>query len=113
MLEIVLGVFFFTLIVIALVFLILGAKSKLVAAGDVSILINGEKTITAPVGSKLLMALADAQLFVPSACGGGGTCAQCKVQVHEGGGEILPTERTHITKREAAAGERLSSQVTC
>ena len=113
MLEIVLGVFFFTLIVIALVFLILGAKSKLVAAGDVSILINGEKTITAPVGSKLLMALADAQLFVPSACGGGGTCAQCKVQVHEGGGEILPTERTHITKREAAAGDRLSCQVTC
>ncbi len=113
MLEILLRVFFFTLIVIALVFLILGAKSKLVAAGDVSILINGEKTITAPVGSKLLLALADAQLFVPSACGGGGTCAQCKVQVLDGGGEILPTERTHITKREAAAGDRLSCQVTC
>lgn len=112
MLEVILGVLFFTFIVIALVFVILGAKSKLVAVGDIDILINNEKTIKAPVGSKLLTALADANLFVPSACGGGGTCAQCKVKVFEGGGEILPTETTHITKREAAEGDRLSCQLT-
>ena len=112
MLEIILGVIFFTVIVVALVFVIIGAKSQLVASGDVEVLINDEKKIHVPVGSKLLTALADSNLFVPSACGGGGTCAQCKVKVLEGGGEILPTERTHITKREAAEGERLSCQVT-
>ncbi len=112
MLEIALGVIIFTVIVIALVFIIVGAKSKLVASGDVEILINNEKKIHVPVGSKLLTALADANLFVPSACGGGGTCAQCKVKIHSGGGEILPTELTHITKREAAEGERLSCQVS-
>lgn len=112
MLEVILGVLLFTLIVIALVFIILGAKSQLVASGDVNILINDEKTIQAPVGSKLLMALADANLFVPSACGGGGTCAQCRLKVFEGGGEILPTETSLISKREAAEGDRLSCQVT-
>lgn len=112
MLEIILGVIFFTLIVIALVFVIIGAKSKLVASGDVEVLINDEKKIHVPVGSKLLTALADNHLFVPSACGGGGTCAQCRVKVFEGGGEILPTERSHITKREAEEGDRLSCQVT-
>lgn len=112
MLEILLGVIFFTLIVIALVFIIIGAKSKLVASGDVEILINDEKDIHVPVGAKLLTAMADNGLFVPSACGGGGTCAQCRVKVLEGGGEILPTERSHITKREALEGDRLSCQVT-
>ncbi len=112
MLEIALGVIVFTVIVIALVFVIIGAKSKLVASGDVEILINNEKKIRVPVGAKLLTALADADLFVPSACGGGGTCAQCRVKIHSGGGEILPTELTHITKREAAEGERLSCQVS-
>jgi len=112
MLEIALGVIFFTVIVIALVFLIIGAKSKLVASGDVEILINHEKKIHVPVGSKLLTALADNQLFVSSACGGGGTCGQCKVKVHSGGGDILPTEQSHITKREAAHGERLACQVS-
>ncbi len=112
MLEVILGVLLFTLIVIALVFIILGAKSQLVASGDVNIVINDEKTIQAPVGSKLLMALADANLFVPSACGGGGTCAQCRLKVFEGGGEILPTETSLISKREAADGDRLSCQVT-
>lgn len=112
MLEIILGVILFTAIVITLVFIILGAKSQLVASGNVEILINEEKTVHAPVGSKLLTALADAHLFVPSACGGGGTCAQCRVKVFEGGGEILATETSHITKREAANGNRLSCQVT-
>ncbi len=112
MLEIALGIIIFTVIVIALVFVIIGAKNKLVASGDVEILINDEKKIHVPVGAKLLTALADNGLFVPSACGGGGTCAQCRVKVHSGGGEILPTETSHITKREAAEGERLSCQVT-
>lgn len=112
MLEIILGIIIFTLIVIALVFTIIGAKSKLVAEGDVEIVINHEKKIHVPVGSKLLGALADNGLFVSSACGGGGTCGQCKVKVNSGGGEILPTELSHITKREAAHGERLSCQVS-
>ena len=112
MLEIILGVLFFTFIVVALVFVILGAKSKLVAEGNVDVLINDEKTIHVPIGSKLLTALADNNLFVSSACGGGGTCAQCKVKVNEGGGDILPTELSHITKREAAEGDRLACQVT-
>lgn len=112
MLEIGLGVGFFTLIVLALVAIILFAKSKLVASGNVDILINSEKKISVPVGGKLLGALADNQLFVSSACGGGGTCAQCRVKVKAGGGSILPTEETHITKREAKEGDRLSCQVT-
>jgi len=112
MLEIALGIIIFTAFVIALVFVIIGAKSKLVAEGDVEILINDEKKIHVPVGSKLLSALADNGLFVSSACGGGGTCGQCKVKIHSGGGEILPTELSHITKREAAHGERLSCQVS-
>ena len=111
MLEVGLGVVFFTLIVLTLVTIILFAKSRLVASGNVNIEINGEKTIQVPVGSKLLGALADSKLFVPSACGGGGTCAQGRVKVHEGGGSILPTETSHISKREAACGDRLSCQV--
>ena len=111
-LEIGLGVTLFTAIVIALVFVILAARRRLVASGNVDIVVNGKQTIHAPVGSKLLGALGDAGLFVASACGGGGTCAQCRVKVFEGGGAILPTEESHITRREAAAGERLSCQVT-
>ena len=112
MLEIGLGIAFFIAIVLVLVFIILAAKSKLVAEGNVSVLINGEKEVKAPVGSKLLGALADAQLFVPSACGGGGTCGQCKVKISEGGGSMLPTEGSHINKGQERAGERLSCQVT-
>lgn len=112
MLEVILGVVLFTAIVVALVYVILFARSKLVASGNVDVLINDEKTVSVPVGSKLLGALADAHLFVPSACGGGGTCAQCRVKIFEGGGAILPTETSHITKREAAEGDRLSCQVT-
>ena len=111
MLEIILGVSVFTGIVLALVCVILVAKQQLVPSSDVEILINDEKTIRAPVGSKLLTALEDAHLFVPSACGGGGTCAQCRVKVFEGGGDILPTETSLISKREAVGGDRLSCQV--
>ena len=112
MVEIILGVVLFTVILLVLVGIILGAKSKLVASGNVDVLINGEKTIHTPVGSKLLGALADSELYVASACGGGGTCGQCKVRVLEGGGSILPTETGHINKREAAEGGRLSCQLT-
>ena len=111
--EIILGVSMFTAIVIALVLVILFAKSKLVAEGDVTISINGdpEKAVTTSAGGKLLGALADKGIFIPSACGGGGTCGQCRVHVHSGGGDILPTELGHITKREAKEGCRLSCQV--
>lgn len=112
MVEVIYGVMLFTSIVLILVGVILFAKSKLVAAGNVNILINGERTLEVPVGGKLLGALANANLFVPSACGGGGSCAQCKVKVFEGGGTLLPTEEGHINKRAAATGERLSCQVT-
>ncbi|MBT3584903.1 MAG: NADH:ubiquinone reductase (Na(+)-transporting) subunit F [Halobacteriovoraceae bacterium] len=110
--EIALGVTMFTLVVLALVALILFAKSKLVESGDVNLNINGEKEFKTSAGGKLLNILADQKLFVSSACGGGGTCGQCIVKIHEGGGEILQTELSHITKREAKEGCRLSCQVT-
>ncbi|MAG56027.1 MAG: NADH:ubiquinone reductase (Na(+)-transporting) subunit F [Planctomycetes bacterium] len=109
--EIVLGVLMFTTVVTALVGLILFARSKLVASGAVTILVNDDKRLQIPAGGKLLTALADEGIFVSSACGGGGTCAQCKIDIFEGGGDILPTEETHITRREAADGCRLSCQV--
>ena len=111
--EIILGVVMFTVIVLVLVSIILFAKSKLVAEGDVTISINDDpdKSITTGASGKLLGALAANGIFVSSACGGGGTCGQCRVRILEGGGEILPTEQDHISKREAREGERLSCQV--
>jgi Na+-transporting NADH:ubiquinone oxidoreductase subunit F len=110
---IILGVSMFTAIVLALVMVILFAKSKLVSSGDVTISINGdpEKAVTTAAGGKLLGALADQGIFIPSACGGGGTCGQCRVEIHSGGGDILPTELGHINKREAKKGCRLACQV--
>jgi Na+-transporting NADH:ubiquinone oxidoreductase subunit F len=110
---IVLGVVMFTVVVLALVAVILAARAKMVSSGDVTIEINGdpEKTITVPAGGKLLQTLADKGVFLASACGGGGTCAQCKCEVHEGGGSMLPTEESHFTMREAKEGWRLSCQV--
>ena len=103
----------FTAIVLALVLVILFAKSKLVSSGDVTISINGdpEKSVVTAAGGKLLGALADQGIFIPSACGGGGTCGQCRIEVHSGGGDILPTEEGHINKRQAKAGCRLACQV--
>jgi Na+-transporting NADH:ubiquinone oxidoreductase subunit F len=109
--TIVYGVSMFTVIVLVLVAIILAARSALVSSGDVQIEINGEKTITVPAGGKLLQTLSEADLFLPSACGGGGTCAQCKCIIEEGGGAMLPTEETHFTKRDAVEGWRLSCQV--
>jgi Na+-transporting NADH:ubiquinone oxidoreductase subunit F len=110
---IILGVSMFTAIVLALVVVILLAKSKLVSSGDVTISINGdpEKSVVTPAGGKLLSALADQGIFIPSACGGGGTCGQCRVEIHSGGGDLLPTESGHINKREAKEGCRLACQV--
>ena len=105
------GVGLFTAIVLVLVFIILAARSRLVATGNVKIIVNGEKEISVPVGGKLLQGLANADLFVPSACGGGGTCAQCRVRVLSGGGAILPTEASVINKRDAEDHYRLACQV--
>ncbi|AGN11271.1 NADH:ubiquinone reductase (Na(+)-transporting) subunit F [Simiduia agarivorans] len=108
--TIIAGVVMFTVIVLLLVAVILSARAKLVNSGDVTIIVNDEKTITVPAGGKLLQTLAGSGLFLPSACGGGGSCAQCKCIVNEGGGEMLPTEESHFTKREAKEGWRLSCQ---
>ncbi|ULQ45186.1 NADH:ubiquinone reductase (Na(+)-transporting) subunit F [Flagellatimonas centrodinii] len=110
-LEIGLGVTFFTGIIVLLVGIILVARDKLVPQGNIKLLINDERTLEVPTGGKLLTTLAECGLFVPSACGGGGSCAQCRVRIESGGGDILPTELNHITKREAKEGERLSCQV--
>ena len=109
--EVILGVSLFTAVVLILVFVILVARSKLVSIGNVKVTVNGERELAIPVGGKLLQGLADAELFVPSACGGGGTCAQCRVRVMSGGGAILPTETSVINKRDAADHYRLACQV--
>lgn len=110
--EIFIAVTLFTGIVISLAVLILLARSRLVPSGDVMVNVNGEREIAVPAGGKLLNALTAQELFLPAACGGRGTCGQCKVNVLEGGGALLPTEASHISKREAAAGERLACQVS-
>ncbi|AJI95978.1 ubiquinone oxidoreductase, Na(+)-translocating, F subunit [Yersinia ruckeri] len=112
--EIILGVVMFTLIVLALTMMILFAKSKLVNTGDIQVEINddAEKSFTAPAGDKLLNVLSGHGIFVSSACGGGGSCGQCRVTIKEGGGDILPTELSHISKREAKEGCRLACQVS-
>ena len=111
--DLVLGVVSFTGIVLLLVVVILLARSQLVASGNVSITINGdeENKLEVQTGSKLLQTLADNKIFLSSACGGGGTCSQCKCQILEGGGSILPTEESHFNAKEKNEGWRLSCQV--
>ena len=111
--EIAFSVGMFTAIVLALVVIILAARSRLVSTGAVHIDVNGdaEKSITVAAGDKLLQTLATKGIFLSSACGGGGSCAQCKCKVLEGGGDILPTEEGHFNKREIREGWRLSCQV--
>lgn len=110
---IIVGSTMFTGIILALVALILAARKQLVPTGEIKFEINDdpELTITTKPGGKLLGALAEKGIFIPSACGGGGTCGQCHVHVYEGGGEILPTETGLISKREAREGLRLACQV--
>ncbi len=113
MTTVALGVFMFTLVILSLVVVLMVAKSKLVAGGEVNVVINDDATnaICVKTGGTLLGALADRKIFIPSACGGKGSCGVCKVDVMEGGGAILPTEPPHITRGEFREGTRLSCQV--
>ena len=110
--TIILGVAVFILMIVALVVLLMAARSKLVNSAAVTININnGEKELSANAGSNLLNVLANEKIFIPSACGGKGTCGVCKVEIHHGGGSLLPTEEGHISRGEARAGCRLACQV--
>jgi Na+-transporting NADH:ubiquinone oxidoreductase subunit F len=111
--EITLGVLMFTAVVLLLVAVILVARAQLVSSGAVTISINDdpEKSITVAAGGKLLQTLSDQGIFLASACGGGGTCAQCRCVIKDGGGSMLATEESHFTMREAKDGWRLSCQV--
>jgi Na+-transporting NADH:ubiquinone oxidoreductase subunit F len=109
--EIFYGVLIFTGIAMLLALMILWVRARLIPQGDVKIRVNGELSLSVPCGGRLLGTLADAGIYVPSACGGGGTCGQCRVKVLEGGGSLLPTEASLISKRAAAEGERLACQV--
>jgi Na+-transporting NADH:ubiquinone oxidoreductase subunit F len=111
MLTLTLGILVFTSLVLTLVILILGARRLLVPSGPVTLSVNGERDIVTTAGGKLLHALSEAGLFVASACGGGGTCGQCRVRVLRGGDPLLPTEAGLISRREAAEGYRLSCQM--
>jgi Na+-transporting NADH:ubiquinone oxidoreductase subunit F len=113
MITIVMGVGMFTGVILALVGLLLVARSRLVASGLVKIVINDDesKAITTTAGGTLLNTLADNGIFIPSACGGKGTCGVCKAHVHSGGGALLPTEKSHVSRGEAREGVRLTCQV--
>lgn len=101
----------FLVVILLLVIILLVAKQYLIPSGSVTITINENKKLEVPAGGTLLNTLAMQQIFLPSACGGKGTCAQCKCQVIEGGGEILPTEIGHFTRKEIKEKWRLSCQV--
>ena len=109
--TVLLGVAMFTGTVLFLVAIILAARARLVASGDVDININEESTLSVPAGDKLLGTLAAQGIFLSSACGGGGTCGQCRCQVFEGGGSIISTEEGHFSRREIREQWRLSCQV--
>ncbi|CAM4266207.1 NADH:ubiquinone reductase (Na(+)-transporting) subunit F [Gillisia hiemivivida] len=111
MTVIIASVIVFLVLILLLVSILLGAKAKLVPSGPVTIKVNGEKDIEVGSGGTLLSTLGEQKLFLPSACGGGGTCIQCKCIVTEGGGSILPTEEPHFTRKEIALGWRLGCQV--
>jgi Na+-transporting NADH:ubiquinone oxidoreductase subunit F len=101
----------FLVLTLVLVALLLFVKQKLSPSGPVTITINGEKKIEVGSGSSLLTTLGNEKIFLPSACGGGGSCVQCECHVNSGGGEALPTETPHFTKKELKAGIRLACQV--
>jgi Na+-transporting NADH:ubiquinone oxidoreductase subunit F len=98
-------------VILLLVVILLVAKTCLSPSGKVKIKINGEKDVEVETGSSLLSTLAINKIFLPSACGGGGSCAQCRCQVENGGGEILPTEKVHFSRKEQQANWRLGCQV--
>ncbi len=105
------SVIVFLLVILVLVVIILVAKAKLVPSGNVKITVNNEKELDVPMGGTLLNTLQSQNIFLSSACGGGGTCAQCRCRVVEGGGEILPTEKGHFSRKEQLNDWRLSCQV--
>ena len=109
--EIVFGIGCFLVIQFILVTFITVAKKKLLPEGEITICINESQELTTSPGGKLLTALADQEIYLPSACGGGGSCAQCLVTVESGGGAILPTEKSSINNRDARNGVRLACQV--
>ena len=113
MTTVALGVGMFTFTIVALVGLLMMARRQLVATGDVTITVNGdpEKALCTSAGSTLLGTLAANRIFIPSACGGKGSCGVCTLTVTDGGGAILPTELSHISRGEARDGVRLSCQV--
>ncbi len=113
LMTILFGVLFFTAVILALVVILLIAKSQLIPGGEVQLQINDDpdKTITTTGGATLLSTLAANKIFIPSACGGQGTCGVCKCKVLEGGGALLPTEKTHVGPKEAREGVRLTCQV--
>ncbi len=113
MVTITLGVAMFTVVIVSLVGVLLLARGQLVATGDVTITVNDdpEKALKTSAGGTLLGTLAANGIFIPSACGGKGTCGVCTVKVTEGGGAMLPTETGHINRGEAREGIRLSCQV--
>lgn len=113
MLTAISGVIAFVFVIVALVAVLMAARAKLVNTADVKIFVNGDKEnpIIAPAGSTLLNTLSAQKIFIPSACGGGGTCGVCKVDVKSGGGSVLPTEKGHITRAEEREGCRLACQV--
>ncbi len=109
--TIITSILVFLIVVLLLVGILLFAKSKLSPSGPVTILINGEKTLEVGSGDTLLTTLSNNKIYLPSACGGQGTCAMCTCQVHEGGGSILPTEEPYFSRKEIAEDYRLSCQV--
>jgi Na+-transporting NADH:ubiquinone oxidoreductase subunit F len=113
MITVILGVGMFTVTIVTLVGLLMLARHQLVATGDVTITVNGDPTkgIETSAGSTLLGTLAANRIFIPSACGGKGSCGVCTVKVTGGGGAILPTELSHVSRGEARDGVRLSCQV--
>ena len=101
----------FTIVILLLVAVLLTAKAKLAPSGPVTLAINGDQEVKVESGNTLLSTLGNNKIFLPSACGGGGTCAMCKCQVLEGGGEILPTEKPYITRKEIQDNWRLGCQI--
>jgi Na+-transporting NADH:ubiquinone oxidoreductase subunit F len=107
------SIFAFTAVILLLVFVLLFAQSKLVQSGPVNLIINGdtEHPVVTSAGTSLLSSLSSQKIFLPSACGGGGTCAMCKCQIIDGGGDILPTEVGHLSRTEQKENVRLACQV--
>ena len=111
--TVLLALIVFPLVILALAFMLILARRQLVPQGDVKIVVNGdeENPLLVQPGVSLLSALSDKSVFLPSACGGGGTCAMCECHIDEGGGDVLPTELNHLTRKEVAEHKRLACQV--